>query len=293
MFRRFETTLDPTREPERPVPPPGLLAFYWHFARQVKKLLIALFVIELVVALLDTAVPWFMGRIVSFVTHVPPERFLAQTWPWLVAMAATVLIARPGIVLARYLVTNQAIAGPFTNMIRWQSHWHVVRQSWAFFQNDFAGRISNRVMQTGPALRESMVASVTAVWYVIVYGTTALIMSAAADWWLMIPMIAWFAGYIGMLVYFVPRMRDRSKLSSEARSALMGRIVDSYTNIVTLKLFARPREEDTYVRDAVEFHTGRYLDQQRLITAFGTLLALINAALVAGAGAIALTLWVH
>src|SRR5215470_4204640 len=293
MFRRFETTLNPTQEPERPVPPPGLMAFYWHFARQVKGLLIALFIIELFVALFDTAVPWFMGRIVTLVTSVAPESFLAASWPWLAAMALVVLVARPGIVLARYLVTNQAIAGPFTNLIRWQSHWHVVRQSWAFFQNDFAGRISNRVMQTGSALRESLVASVTAVWYVIVYGTTATIMTAAADWWLTIPILAWFVGYVGLLIYFVPRMRDLSKVTSEARSALMGRIVDSYTNIVTLKLFARPREEDAYVRDAVEFHTGRFLAQQRLITAFGTLLALLNAFLVAGAGAIALTLWLN
>jgi ATP-binding cassette subfamily B multidrug efflux pump len=291
MFRRFETTLDPTREPDRPVPPDGLLAFYWHFARQVKGLLVALFVIELFVALFDTAVPWFMGRIVTFVSKVAPERFLAETWPWLIGMALTVLIARPGIILARYLVTNQAIAGPFTNLIRWQSHWHVVRQSWAFFQNDFAGRISNRVMQTGPALRESLVASVTAVWYIVVYGTTAVFMTAAADWWLTTPILAWFVGYVGLLVYFVPRLRERSKLTSEARSSMMGRIVDSYTNILTVKLFARPRDEDDYVRDSIEFHTGRFLAQQRLITAFGVILAVLNALLVFAAGALALLLW--
>ena len=293
MFSLFEKTLAPTSLPERPEPPGGLIAFYWHFARQAKGLFIALFVIELFVAVFDTAIPWFIGRIVTLVTSLPVNRFLAESWPWLAAMAVVVLVARPGIVLARYLVTNQAIAGPFTNLIRWQSHWHVVRQSWAFFQNDFAGRISNRVMQTGPALRESLVASITAVWYVIVYGTTAIVMTAAADWWLAIPIVFWFAGYVGLLVLFVPRLRDRSKVTSEARSALMGRIVDSYTNIVTLKLFARPREEDAYVRDAVELHTGRFLAQQRLITAFGTLLALLNALLVAGAGAIALTLWLH
>jgi len=291
MFRRFETAIDPTEEPERPQPPPGLTAFYWHFGRQVKGLLAALFVIELFVALLDTAVPWFMGRIVTFVSKVPPDLFLAETWPWLVGMAITVLVARPAIILARYLVTNQAIAGPFTNLIRWQSHWHVVRQSWAFFQNDFAGRISNRVMQTGPALRESLVASVTAIWYIVVYGTTAVIMSAAADWWLTTPILAWFVGYIALLVYFVPRMRDRSKLTSEARSLMMGRIVDSYTNILTVKLFARPRDEDDYVRDSVEYHTGRFLAQQRLITSFGTLLAILNALLVFAAGALALLLW--
>jgi ATP-binding cassette, subfamily B, multidrug efflux pump len=291
MFRRFETTLNPTQEPERPVPPSGLVAFYWHFARQVKGLLIALFIIELFVALFDTAVPWFMGRIVTFVSTVSPDRFLAETWPWLIGMAVTVLVARPGIILARYLVTNQAIAGPFTNLIRWQSHWHVVRQSWAFFQDDFAGRISNRVMQTGPALRESLVASVTAVWYILVYGTTALFMTASADWWLTTPILAWCVGYVGLLVYFVPRLRERSKLTSEARSAMMGRIVDSYTNILTVKLFARPRDEDDYVRDSIEFHTGRFLAQQRLITAFGVILAVLNAFLVFAAGALALLLW--
>ena len=178
MFSFFERALKPTNVPERPEPPASLLGFYWHFARQAKGLFLTLFVIELFVALLDTAIPWFIGRIVTLVTTVPVDRFLADTWPWLAAMAFVVLVARPGIVLARYLVTNQAIAGPFTNLIRWQSHWHVVRQSWSFFQNDFAGRISNRVMQTGPALRESLVASVTAIWYVIVYGTTAVITMA-------------------------------------------------------------------------------------------------------------------
>ena len=107
------------------------------------------------------------------------------------------LVARPGIVFARYMVTNQALAGPFSNLIRWQSHWHVARQSWAFFQNDFAGRIANRVMQTGLAVRESLVSSFTAVWYILVYGTTALIMMAAADLWLATPVLLWFAGYIG------------------------------------------------------------------------------------------------
>jgi ATP-binding cassette subfamily B multidrug efflux pump len=291
MFSLFEKVLTPTGVPERPEPPSGLIGFYWHFARQAKGLFLALFVIEFFVAIFDTAVPWFIGRVVKLITSVPAERFLAETWPWLVAMALVILVARPGIVLARYLITNQAIAGPFTNLIRWQSHWHVVRQSWAFFQNDFAGRISNRVMQTGPALRESLVTSVTAIWYVIVYGTTAVIMTAAADAWLSAPILLWFAAYVALLSYFVPKLRDRSKLTSEARSLLMGRIVDSYTNILTVKLFARPHDEDDYVRDAVEHHTGRFLAQQRLITAFGTILAVLNGGLVAGSGALALMLW--
>jgi len=293
MFKPFERYLQPTAVPEHPEPPAHLLAFLWHFARQAKGLFIALFAVEFFVALTDSAVPWFMGRIVTLVTTIGPERFLAETWPWLVGMALVVLIARPGIVMLRYLITNQAIAAPFTGLIRWQSHFHVVRQSWAFFQNDFAGRISNRVMQTGPAVRQTLVASVTALWYVLVYGVTAVVMTAAVDAWLTVPILGWFAGYIALLWYFVPRLRDRSKISSEARSALVGRIVDSYTNILTVKLFARPRDEDNYVRDAVERHTDVFLRAQRLLTMFGTLLNVLNALLIAGAGAIAIGLWLN
>jgi ATP-binding cassette subfamily B multidrug efflux pump len=291
MFSRFERYLTPTAPPEHPEPPAGLIAFLWHFARQAKGLFVALFVVELFVALTDSAVPWFMGRIVTMVTQTPPDRFLADGWPWLLGMALVVLIARPAVTLTRYLITNQAIIAPFTGLIRWQAHWHVVRQSWAFFQDDFAGRISNRVMQTGPAVRSTLVASITTVWYVLVYGVSAIGMMAAADLWLAVPLVLWFVGYSALLVYFVPRMRDRSKISSEARSALMGRIVDSYTNILTVKLFARPRDEDNYVRDAVDRHTNRFLEAQRLLTWFGLLLHLLNALLIAGAGAIALLLW--
>ncbi len=291
MFALFERLLTPTAPPEHPEPPPGLLAFLWHFARQAKWLFAALFVAELFVALGDSAVPWFMGRVVTLVTKTPPERLLAVGWPWLVGMAVVVVIVRPVATLTRYLITNQAIAAPFTGLIRWQSHWHVVRQSWAFFQNDFAGRISNRVMQTAPSVRSTLTATITTVWYIMVYGTSAIVLSASAERWLAVPLLLWFAGYAGLLFYFVPRMRERSKLSSLARSELTGRVVDSYTNILTVKLFARAREEDQYVRDAVDRHVELFIASQRLLTVFGSLLDVLNALLIAGSGGLALLLW--
>jgi ATP-binding cassette subfamily B multidrug efflux pump len=291
MFALFERLLTPTAAPEHPEPPPGLLGFLWHFARQAKWLFAALFVAELFVALGDSAVPWFMGRVVTMVTKTPPERLLAASWPWLLGMAIVVVIVRPTATLTRYLITNQAIAAPFTGLIRWQSHWHVVRQSWAFFQNDFAGRISNRVMQTAPSLRSTLTATITTVWYIIVYGASAIALSASAERWLAVPLLLWFAGYAGLLLYFVPRMRERSKVSSIARSELTGRIVDSYTNILTVKLFARAREEDQYVRDAVDRHVELFLASQRLLTVFGSLLDVLNALLIAGSGGLALLLW--
>jgi ATP-binding cassette subfamily B multidrug efflux pump len=291
MFALFERLLTPTAPPENPEPPPRLIPFLWHFARQAKWLFAALFAIELLVALSDSSVPWFVGRVVTMVTKMPPDRFLTEGWPWLVGMGIMVLLVRPAVTLTRYLVTNQAIAAPFTGLIRWQSHWHVVRQSWAFFQNDFAGRISNRVMQTGPSVRSTLTATITTVWYILVYGASAVALTAHADRWLSLPILLWFASYAALIIYFVPRMRERSKISSIARSTLMGRIVDSYTNILTVKLFARARDEDQYVRDAVDSHVDLFLASQRLLTAFGALLDLLNALLIAGSSALALLLW--
>jgi ATP-binding cassette subfamily B multidrug efflux pump len=291
MFALFERFLTPTAAPENPEPPPGLIAFLWHFARQAKWLFAALFVVELCVALSDSAVPWFIGRIVTMVTKTPPDHFFEVGWPWLAGMAVVVLLVRPAVTAMRYLIANQAIAAPFTGLVRWQSHWHVVRQSWAFFQNDFAGRISNRVMQTAPSVRSTLTATITTVWYIMVYGSSAIALTATADRWLALPIVLWFAGYAVLLYYFVPRMRERSKVSSIARSTLMGRIVDSYTNILTVKLFARATEEDQYVRNAVDDHVDLFSASQRLLTVFGATLDMLNALLIAGSGALALVLW--
>jgi ATP-binding cassette subfamily B multidrug efflux pump len=291
MFSFFERLLKPTDTAECAEPPPGFIAFFWHFASQAKGLFVALFAAGFVVALLDSTIPVFMGRIITQITASPPNQLFAKFWPHLVGMAAVLLLARPLALTTQNLIANQAIAANVTSRIRWQNHWYVVRQSWAFFQNDFAGRIANRVMQTGPAIRETLVAMLTSVWYILVYGAAALILLARADPWLALPVVLWFLGYLLMLRVLVPRMRDRSKEVSEGRSMLTGRIVDSYTNILTVKLFARAHEEDAYVRDAVDIHTGLFYRSLRLNTVFGLWLSSLNAMLVTGNGALALFLW--
>ena len=153
-----------------------------------------------VVALLDSMIPVFIGRVITLITASKPDELFATYWPHLLGMAGVLLVLRPLALTAQNIVANQAIAANVANMIRWQSHWHVVRQSWAFFQNDFAGRIANRVMQTGPSIRESLVALLTAVWYILVYGTSAVVLLLArADRWLALPILLWFAGYLVML----------------------------------------------------------------------------------------------
>jgi ATP-binding cassette subfamily B multidrug efflux pump len=291
MFAFFERALRPTEAGDHGAPPPGLVAFYWHFARQAKGLFAALFVAGLIVALLDSLIPVFMGRVVSLITASAPERLLGETWHVLAAMALVVLLVRPLAIALQNLIANQAISANMANLIRWQNHWYVARQAWAFFQNDFAGRIATKVMQTGPALRESLVSLITGVWYILVYGTAAVFLLASADRWLALPVLIWFAGYLVMLRLFVPRMRDRSKEVSEARSVLTGRIVDTYTNILTVKLFARARYEDAYVREAMEEHTGLFYASLRLNTLFSFSLATLNALLVTSTSGLAIYLW--
>src|SRR5215212_1379668 len=291
MFALFERLLHPTVAPDTPEPPPGLVAFYWHFAKQAKPLFAALFIAGFIVAILDTMIPIFIGRVVTLVTSSAPATLFAEHGALLIGMAVVLLVLRPAALTAQNLLANQAIAANVSNRIRWQNHWHVVRQSWAFFQNDFAGRIASRVMQTGPAIRETVVALITGVWYILVYGTSALILLANADPWLALPVALWFCGYLVLLRVIVPRMRDRSKEMSESRSMLTGRIVDSYTNILTVKLFARAREEDAYVREALEQHTGRFHRSLRLNTLFSFSLTTLNAMLVTGTGGVAVLLW--
>ena len=290
MFRYFERRIRPTLVPASP-PPPGLLAFYWHFIRQTRSLYAAMFVTGLGVALIDTAIPVFIGRLVGLMQTGDRQAAFASALPGLFGMALLVLIGRPVVLLADSLIRNNAVVPSVTSLIRWQSHWHVVRQSWPFFQNDFAGRIANRVMQTSNAVRECVVSSIRAVWYIAIYGISALVLMAYADWRLAVPTAAWVTGYVLFLAYYVPRMRDLAKTSSEVRSLVMGRVVDSYTNILTVKLFARARDEDAYVREVIDQHTGAIAAHMRLITRFMTTLAIMNALLLVSTAAIGIVLW--
>jgi ATP-binding cassette subfamily B multidrug efflux pump len=291
MLRRAEALLSPTaRQPEEP-PVHGLWAFYRHYLRQEPWLIAGLFLFGGLAGILDVTVPAFIGRLVGLVTSHTAQTLLRDAWPQLAGMVLVLLVLRPSVMLCHITLTNQIINPALSNMIRWQNHWHVVRQSWTFFQNDFAGRIANRVLQTGPAMRESVVMSFDAAWYIIVYGSSALLLLASVDWRLTPPILLWFACYGGILRFFVPRLRERSRVVSEMRSTLTGRIVDSYTNILTVKLFSRARDEDAFVRESIDLHTGAFRDQTRMITGYVFMLSLMNASLIVGTGALAIWQW--
>ena len=296
MLKFFERRLEPTGPlPDAPPPtlssPHAVLQFYWHFVRQIPGSLAAVFTTSFFVAITDAAIPVCIGRIVSLVSAQEPGTIWDRAGLQLAAMAVLLLVVRPAAHFAQAIIVNQMLVPGLTNMVRWQSHWHVVRQGWTFFQNDFAGRIAARVMQTGPALRESAVLSILGIWYIIVYGTSAVALLAAADWRLSLPILLWFLVYGGVLTTFLPKMRERSRRMSEMRSNLTGKVVDSYTNILTVKLFARARDEDAFVREAIDEHTEAWRAQQRLGTLWNLCLTVMNAFLMVGTGALAILLW--
>jgi ATP-binding cassette subfamily B multidrug efflux pump len=291
MFKYLQSRIRGTAGTGPGAPPSGLIAFYWHFVRQTKVWYAAMFATSLAVALIDTVIPVFIGKLVSLMEAADRHAAIAQNLPMLLGMVLLMLIVRPLVLLTDIAIRQNALIPGATSLIRWQSHWHVLRQDLPFFQNDFAGRIANRVMQTANALRESVMSAIRAVWYIAVYGTSAFALMAASDWRLALPTLAWFAGYVVFLRHFVPKMRDLAKASSEVRSLVMARIVDSYTNILTVKLFARLADEDAYVREVIDQHQAAIGAHMKLISQFMFWLSAMNAALLTGTAAVGIWLW--
>ncbi len=293
MFKYLQSRIHGTASTGPGAPPSGLFQFYWHFVRQTKGWYALMFATSLAVALIDTVIPVFIGKLVALMEATDRHAAIAQQWPMLMAMVVLMLFVRPLVLLADIAIRQNALIPGATSLIRWQSHWHVVRQNWSFFQNDFAGRIANRVMQTANALRESVMSAIRAVWYIVVYGLSAFILMSAVDWRLGLPTLAWFIGYIFFLRHFVPRLRDLAKASSEVRSMVMARVVDSYTNILTVKLFARLADEDAYVREVVDEHQAAIGAHMQMITQFMLWLSAMNAMLLTSTAAIGIGLWVE
>ncbi|WP_165667092.1 ABC transporter ATP-binding protein [Metapseudomonas otitidis] len=291
MFRRFERLIDVFRPVPDDTPPRSVLRFYLHYLRQVWPVFAALLVVGLIVALIEVAMFSFLGRIVDLAQSTPAGELFSAHGHELLWMAVVTLLLRPLFNALHDLLVNQSINPSLTNLIRWQNHRYVLKQSLGFFQNDFAGRIAQRIMQTSNSLRDSAVQAVDALWHVLIYAVSALVLFAEADWRLMIPLLLWIAGYIAALWYFVPRVKLRAVATSDSRSRLMGRIVDGYTNITTLKLFAHTSLEEQYAREALSEQVHRVQQTNRMVTGMDVVITILSSVLIVGTTGFALWLW--
>ncbi|MFJ3049398.1 ABC transporter ATP-binding protein [Pseudomonas nitroreducens] len=291
LYRRFERLIDPFRDVPERMPPSDVIHFYVYYLRQVWPVFLALLFVGLIVALIEVALFSYLGRIVDLAQGTAPADFFTLHGRELIWMAVVALILRPVFNGLHDMLVHQSINPSMTNLIRWQNHRYVLKQSLAFFQNDFAGRIAQRIMQTGNSLRDSAVQVVDAIWHVVIYTVSALVLFAEADWRLMIPLLLWVVGYVGALGYFIPQVKHRSVVASDSRSKLMGRIVDGYTNITTLKLFAHTRQEEDYAREAIDDQTRKAQRAGRVVTSMDVTITIFNGLLIAGTTGLALWLW--
>ena len=290
-LRRLERLIDPFLRLPDSKPPGDVWRFYVYFLREVRGVFVFLLAVGLVGALIEVALFDFLGRLIDMIQATPGTDFFARHRDVLLWMAFVALIARPIVFGLHDVLVHQVINPSLSNLIRWQNHRYVLKQSLSFFQNDFAGRIAQRIMQTGFSLRDSAVQAVDAIWHVLIYAISALVLFAQADWRLMLPLLLWIACYVAALCYFVPRLKARSVIATEARSKLMGRIVDGYTNITTLKLFAHTQHEETYARDAMSEQTEKSRMAGRMISTMDVAITAMNGLLIAGTTGLALWLW--
>jgi ATP-binding cassette, subfamily B, multidrug efflux pump len=291
IFRWFEALIDAFKDPVDSMPPKSVWRFYAFYLRQVWPVFAAAIVVGFAVAIVEVSLFGFIGSIVDMAKGAPGAAFFHEHGRALLWMGFVALIARPVLGSLHDLLVNQAIVPSLTNRIRWQNHRYVIRQSLGFFQNDYAGRIANRIMQTGASLRSSAVQIVDAIWYVTIYTGSAIVLFAKADFWLAAPLVVWVFAYVGLLAVFIPRVKQRSWKASEARSKLMGRIVDGYSNVLTLKLFAHTRREEAYVADAMAEQTDKLRRMTRITTAMDASITTLNGFLIVGTSALALWLW--
>ncbi|URQ60968.1 ABC transporter ATP-binding protein/permease [Pantoea alhagi] len=291
LFRRFERYINIFQDAPGEAPPDSVGAFYSYFLRQVWRSFAALLAVGLIVSLIEVALYRYLSQLIDMVNASTPAIFFQENWGTLLWMAAVAMILRPLFIGLHDLLIHQSIGPSLGSLILWQNHSYVLRQSLKFFQNDFSGRIAQRIMQTGNALRDSAVQTVDAMWHVSIYAITSLVLFAEADWRLMLPLIAWIFAYASTLRYFVPRIKARSVISSEARSKLMGCIVDGYTNITTLKLFAHTDLEQRYAQEAIGEQTQKTQQASRMLTSMDITLSTLNGLLIGSTCGLALWLW--
>ncbi|WP_158125990.1 ABC transporter ATP-binding protein [Vibrio fluvialis] len=291
MYKKFEsfTQAFPQDEPQRP--PNTLWAFCRHYTKGYEKPLMVMALLSTTIAIIEVSLFGFMGQLVDWLSTSNPETFLEENRHTLIGLSLLLLVGMPILVSIYSLLIHQTMLGNYPMSIRWLAHRYLLKQSLSFYQDEFAGRIATKVMQTALSVRETVMKTLDVFVYVAVYFTAMVVMLAQADWRLMIPMLLWLAAYIMIQVRFVPKLKKVSAEQADARSLMTGRIVDSYTNIATVKLFSHSRRETEYAEEGMEGFLDTVYRQMRLVTGFNIWVEISNYILVFTIAAMSIYLW--
>ncbi|MCJ8148396.1 ABC transporter ATP-binding protein [Shinella sedimenti] len=291
MFGWFERRLNPYPAEAPSLPPKGILPFLWHYTRPAAPWLAVLGFCSMALGIAEVLLFQFLGNIVDWLSAGDPGTFLAREGGTLIWMAVLLLVLIPLFGALHTMTMHQALAGNFPMIARWQMHRYLIRQSMTFFSNEFAGRVSTKVMQTSLAVRETVMKIIDVFIYVVSYFVSMIAIIASADLRLVVPLLVWFVVYICILRYFVPKLMRVSRMQADARSMMTGRIVDSYTNIATVKLFSHAGREETYAREGMDEFLQTVHKQMRFITAFNIAIDINNVIAMFFTTAIGIYFW--
>ncbi|PZQ97724.1 MAG: multidrug ABC transporter ATP-binding protein [Cereibacter sphaeroides] len=292
MFRFFEGLVDPYLAYEQTDTPPRRL---WPFLKEYMLPFRAVFAITgflaVIIAAADVALLWYVGRLVDLLATGTPAQVWAEYGTEILLVAFAVLFLRPMVAVGEVALLHNTILPNFSTMMRWRSHRHVLRQPVGWFEGDFAGRITNRIMQTPPAAADAVFQTFDAVAFAIVTVIGAGIMLAGADPRLLLPLLVWFALYGALVRWTLHNAGPASKASSDARSAITGRVVDAYTNIHSVKLFAHHDSEIDYAKESIETARATFMKEMRIVTKMDLALTFLNAFLIVTVTGWAMLLW--
>lgn len=291
MFKKFEGFTKPFPDEEPGQPPKGIFAFCRYYTRGFEIPLIIMSIMSTIVAIVEVSLFGAMGQLVDWLSTSDPATFWQDNGSTLIGYGALLLIVMPVLVIGYSLLIHQTLLGNYPMSIRWLAHRYLLKQSVNFYQDDFAGRVATKVMQTSLAVRETVMKSMDVFVYVSVYFTSIIVLLAQADARLMIPMLIWLCCYIAIQVYFVPKLKSVASAQADARSLMTGRIVDSYTNIQTVKLFSHSRRETEYAEEGMQGFLNTVYRQMRLVTGFDVAVEVTNYILVFSIAALSIFLW--
>jgi len=291
MFRFFENLVDPFKPFDAVTPPKALWPYLRSQFAPFRKLMVWMALTGILVAIIETGLIFYTGRVIDLMNATDAADFWSVHGMELALAVVFIIALRPLIITLNHLFLEQTLAGNMQEQVRWRAHKHLLGQSSTFFQNDFAGRLANRVMQLGAAVEDSIYMFFEGIWYAITYVIGAIIILSQMDIRLALPLTIWLAVYIGYVRFIARRVAVASEKWSDARSLVTGRVVDAYSNIESVKLFAHSEGEERYVLSAMRRLRLRFQRFLRLMTELSLGLNLINGLLITGVLGMAIWLW--
>jgi ATP-binding cassette subfamily B multidrug efflux pump len=295
VLRLFETYIKPYAPRASLQPPDSLTGFIWFYLRQAKAPFVAVLLLGGATAAIEAALFWFVGHLVDILASVDPQEgwagLLSQHGYTLLGMLLLIAVVRFLVMALSALVEQQVITPGFNNLVRWQTYLHVARQSISFFQDDFSGRVVSKIASGAAAVSDLISALLESVWFFIIYAISTLLLVGSLDIRLALIVLLWMAIFSALARFFVPRIRRRARASAEASASLTGRMVDVFSNIMTLRLFSRDADNDLYMRQGFENTQVAQMQFTRYLTGVRASMAALSGVMICAMAALSIDLW--